>query len=834
MKKPPEDDIVREFLVESYENLDQLDRDFVALEQKPGSRELLAGVFRTIHTIKGTCGFLGFEQLEAVTHAGENVLSLLRDGSLALTPEITTTLLAMVDAVREILSNIEDHGSEGKKTYPDLIGELERLQSLAPKKIVDPKTLSDFAPPALPSAAAPEAAPAPAPDPAPPGARPAASAAARPADPPATATDAKAGPAEGGKPRVRPLQETDVRMFDSFVRSGRLDPMVLAEIEEQQRRGDPRRMGEILVSMGLLQPNEVLEALVAHEEGHEASLAEGSVRVDVGLLDRLVTLVSELVLARNQILQYVSSRDFDALPATSQRLNLITSELQEGIMKTRMQPVANLWNKLPRLVRDVATACGKSVRIEMEGQETEIDKTVLEAIRDPLTHLVRNAVDHGIENREIRLACRKNAEGRVLLRAYHQDGQVCLEISDDGAGLPIERIRRRALDRKLVTPERAAQMTERDWTRLIFTPGFSTADAVTSISGRGVGMDVVKTNLERIGGSVDIQSQGAIGTTVFLRIPLTLAIVPALIVTDDGERYAIPQVSLQELLRIPPNATARGVEWVHEAPVFRLRDRLLPLAFLRELLNDRRPFTPDSLASREGRALHVVVLHLDGRTFGLVVDEVNDAEEIVVKPLVEPLKGVSMLAGATILGDGRVGVILDVPGIARAAGVNAPTDRLSLDLESRGAGARAARLLLVAEARPGWRVGIPLARIARLEEFERAQVERSGDRDVVQYRGAIVPLVRLARLLDPAASEEPWRTAIPAVMLERGEQAVAVAVAGIVDIASEEAEPQPVAGRPGIAAAAVLQGRVVDLLDLDALLEAALAGADLGATGAAA
>ena len=820
-----EDDVVREFLVESHENLDQLDRDFVSLEQDPESRELLARVFRTIHTIKGTCGFLGFQRLEAVAHAGESVLHLLREGSLKFTPELTTALLAMVDAVRAILKRIEGRGKEGKETYSDLIAELERLHSLAPPKVVDPKTFSDFAPSATPPTPSAPAEPA----------RATPAVASTPAPPPLPLADQApaAGADPDAKPRVRPLQQTDVRMFDSFVRSGRLDPLRLAEIEEQQRRGDPRRMGEILVSMGLLSPDEVLEALVAHEEGHEASLSEGTVRVDVQLLDRLVTLVSELVLARNQILQYVVSRDFDAMPATSQRLNLITTELQEGIMKTRMQPVSNLWNKLPRLVRDVATSCGKDVRLEMEGQETELDKTVLEAIRDPFTHLVRNAVDHGIENREIRVACRKNPEGRVLLRAYHQDGQVCLEISDDGAGLPIERIRRKAVERKLVTPERAAQMSERDWTRLIFTPGFSTAESVTSISGRGVGMDVVKTNIERIGGSVDVQSQGSVGTTVFLKIPLTLAIVPALIVTDSGERFAIPQVSLQELLRIPAGQVSRAVEWVHEAPVVRLRERLLPLAFLRELLNDRRPHTPDSLNSRDGHALHVVVLQLDGRTFGLVVDEVNDAEEIVVKPLVEPLKGVSMLAGATILGDGRVGVILDVPGVARAAGLIAAADRLPLGPVLRGPAPGKARPLLVVEARPGWRIGIPLARIARLETFTRGSIERSGDRDVVQYRGEIVPLLRLTRLLDANAPVEPWRASIPAVMFERGNRSVAVAVAGIVDIVSEDADPQPVVGRPGVAAAAVLQGRVVDLLDLDAVLKTALAETDLaGAAGA--
>jgi two-component system chemotaxis sensor kinase CheA len=830
------DDIVREFLVESYENLDQLDRDFVSLEKNPGSRELLGNVFRTIHTIKGTCGFLGFHRLEALTHAGENLLSLLRGGALVLDPAMTTTLLAMVDAVRAILRYIEVSGQEGVDTYAALIAELVRFQSRAPRS-ADSAALSNFAPPAespAPGRAVVSANPAPEPT----------GPASQSADPTPVAAEAPAPAPPAGETRAaspepprRKAGGGDVRLFDPLVRSGRLDPDRLAQAAEQQRRGDPRRIGEILVDQGLLEPHEVLEALVAQQEARAAGVVDGTVRVDVRRLDRLVTLVSELVLARNQILQYVSARDFSALPATSQRLNLITTELQEGIMKTRMQPIGNLWNKLPRLVRDVAAACDKEVRIEMEGRDTELDKTVLEAIGDPITHLVRNAIDHGIESREIRAACGKPHEGRIALRAFHESGKVCIEISDDGAGLPIERIRRKALDRGLVTPQRAAHMTDREWASLVFTPGFSTAQVVTSISGRGVGMDVVKTNIERIGGSVDIQSRPTVGTTVFLKIPLTLAIVPALIVTDDEARFAIPQLGLQELFRIPAHRVAAAIDWVHEAPVYRLRDRILPLVFLRELLNDRRPFTSQSVTRREGRALNVVVLKSDAPTFGLVVDEVNDAEEIVVKPLSEPLKGVTVLAGATILGDGRVALILDVPGMAHVAGLSgtAPPPLLSEPATDRGA--RSADPLLVVEARAGWRVALPLARIARLEELTRASIESAGARELVQYRGVIVPIVRLTRLLDPHAPDEPWRAIVPAVVVEHRGRRLAIATAGIVDVAEESVDPQPVTGRRGIAASAVLHGRVVDLLDVDVVLDLAdreCHGENLAAAGEAA
>jgi two-component system, chemotaxis family, sensor kinase CheA len=822
----PNDDIVKEFLVESYENLDQLDRDFVALEKDPRSRPLLGGVFRTIHTIKGTCGFLGFHRLEAVTHAGESVLSLLRDGALELDPRLTSDLLAMVDAVRAILDRIDNTGLEGEETYEAVIETLQRAQAAALPRASAPRSLSDFAPSrgsastvsedaaeaerVLASAnASPERSAPPAPK-----------EEVAPAPPPI----ARAATTQAGEsPRIS--TSADARLFDHLIQSGRLDPDQLALAERQQLQGDPRRIGEILVDHGVLDSHEVLEALVAHHENQGATVVDGNVRVDVRVLDRLVTLVSELVLARNQILQYIASHDFSALPATSQRLNLITTELQEGIMKTRMQPIGNLWNKLPRLVRDVASACDKEVRLEVEGRETELDKTVLEAIRDPLMHLVRNAIDHGIESREIRSACRKTAEGRVLLRAYHEGGQVYIEISDDGAGLPIERIKRKALERKLVTPERAAMFGDRDWANLIFMAGFSTAQSVTSISGRGVGMDVVKTNIERIGGTVDIQTQPTIGTTVYLKIPLTLAIVPALIVTDDGERFAIPQAVLQELLRIAPAQVASTVEWVHEAPVMRLRDRLLPLVFLRELLHERQAFTATSLASRDGLALHVVVLNADSRTFGLVVDEVNIAEEIVVKPLVEPLKNVGVLAGATILGDGRVGLILDIPGVARAASVSSTAHRMIMPAPpGSGAQARRGQALLVVEVRKGWRVAVPLARVARLEEFWRENIEKSGPHDVVQYRNGIMPVISLARLLDPQGLEAPKTARVPAVVFEHLDTCVALSVSAIIDVTDDDPQLQPVHGRPGIAAAAVLQDRVVDMLDVDALLALATPG----------
>ena len=474
-------DIVREFLVESHENLDQLDRDLVALEQDPRSRDLLSSIFRTIHTIKGTCGFLGFGKLEKVAHVGENLLSKLRDGELLLDPEITSGLLAQVDAIRSMLNFIESDGSEGLDEYASLCERLTQLQQSTG----------------------------------------------------ATSTIAQAS-AEGNSPHGAAACQEQAKLIDSSATDAMAEPSTtllgdllvanklstpetIGEALQAQVAGDNRPLGQLLVERGDATPEQVSEAVKSQQE---ARLAESNIRVDVGLLDKLMNQVGELVLARNQILQFTSTLTDSTFLSTSQRLNLITTELQEGVMKTRMQPIGNIWSKFPRVVRDLAVQCGKRVRIEMEGKETELDKTIIESIKDPLTHLVRNSVDHGIESPEQRADHGKPEEGRLLLRAFHEGGQVIIEITDDGGGLNLERIRQKAVERGLVTQDQVARLGDRDTAMMIFAPGFSTAAKVTNVSGRGVGMDVVKTNVEKIGGTVDIQTQAGEGTTVRLKIPL--------------------------------------------------------------------------------------------------------------------------------------------------------------------------------------------------------------------------------------------------------------------------------------------------------------------------
>ena len=769
-----ESDIVKDFLVESYENLDRLDRDLVGLEKNPEDKEALAGVFRTIHTIKGTCSFLGFTKLEAVAHVGENLLTRLRDRQLMLTPEITTALLSMVDAVRQMLDQIEKAGQEGERDDSVLLATLTRLQQA----------------PAAPSAPAPQ-----------------------------SASETPGLPASIGEILIQRAGAT---------------PAEVQLAAKKQKEGDPRHLGEILVEQGVVRSADVADALRIQQSARVAASAHDStIRVDVGLLDKVMNLVGELVLARNQVLQFANRMKDTSFLAASQRLNLITTELQAGVMKTRMQPIGNIWSQFPRTVRDVALGCGKEVNIEMEGKETELDKTIIEAIKDPLTHLVRNSVDHGIELPEMRVKAGKDQAGRLILRAFHEGGQVNIEISDDGAGLNVERIRQKGLERGVITADQATRMTEREIFNLIFLPGFSTAEKVTNVSGRGVGMDVVKTNVEKIGGTVDLQSTFGRGTTVRVKIPLTLAIIPALIVTCSGDRYAIPQVSLLELVRLGANEVGKGIEWVHGSPVYRLRGRLLPLVYLNRELKlgaDARP------TIQNDGAVNIVVLQADERQFGLVVDSINDTEEIVVKPLRKQLKTVKIFAGSSIMGDGKVALILDVLGLAQYASVVTETRNRALTEKTTGTASGAAgKQTFLLFAGPGdSRMAIPLSTLARLEEFPVAQVEMSGSQWVTQYRGQILPLIRLNVALEERSDQlkalqaPPPRDSgrIQVLVLNHEGRSFGLVVERILDIVEDRADVRSAANRAAVLYSVVIGNRVTELLDIPAILRST----DLSAT----
>ena len=730
------DDIVREFLIESYENLDQLDQDLVALEGAPGSRDLLSSVFRTIHTIKGTSGFLAFGDLERVAHVGESLLVELRDGRRQMDQHTTDVLLRMVDTIRELLGRIEDTGAEGGVEVDAVVAVIQAaLDGTDGTDVTDvtdggeAPAADDAVAPAL-VAVAPVALPVVAP-------------AAAPAAPAAPATPASTAPA-------------------------------------------PADLPEPPVSRGT---------------------SDSSIRVDVDLLDDLMRQVGELVLVRNQIAQLAGSEAAPELTRSSQRLSLIASELQEGVMKTRMQPIDHIWSKMPRIVRDLASACGREVRLDMVGGDTELDRSLLESVKDPLTHLVRNAIDHGIESPADRLAAGKPATGVLTLRAYHAGGQVMVEVRDDGAGINPQRVAAKALERGLKTPEQLEAMATGDLLNLVFLPGFSTAAAVTNVSGRGVGMDVVRSNIESIGGAVEVESEVGRGTTWRLRIPLTLAIMPALTVRSGAEVYAIPQVNLHELVALDTQKTQEAIEHIGSAEVYRLRGSLLPLVRLSEVLGQPRG---------EADSAVIAVLQADNQRFGLVVDKVLNNEEIVVKPLAAQLKTIGVFAGATLMGDGQVALILDVQAIARRALTGEIAD---IDQHATAGSAVAAGTvteLLVVGIGSGRRVAIPLALVTRLELIAPDRLEVVGGHEVLQYRDAIVPVTRLSRTLgayDDDVSEE-----IPLVVFTRGDRTIAMVVSEIVEIVSDDGAVPSTVDDHGLLGSIVLSGRVTELLDVPAAL----------------
>jgi two-component system, chemotaxis family, sensor kinase CheA len=787
------DDMIKEFLVESYENLDRLDQQFLVLEKDPTNCDTLGSIFRTIHTIKGTCGFFGLLRLQSLTHVGENLLSKLRDGKLILTKEMANALLAMVDAVRGMLGKVEETGSDGSDDHGPLIAQLTALLDEQPTAQVSaPPAQAEQSPAASASTVGPLTAM-------------------------FEAANAKREAEAAAAAREKVAQEKAAQAKSPSeqkhsAESSALVPAVAAS--NTATKSDAVAKSDVPAKS---------ESAAKSGESAGGSLADTTIRVEVEVLDRLMNLVGELVLARNQILQFSQSLNDHNYVRTTQRLNALTTELQENVMKTRMQPIGNVWSKFPRVVRDLSVSCGKQVRVDMDGKETEMDKTLIEAIKDPLTHIVRNSVDHGIEKPDVRVAAGKPAEGILLLKAFHEGGQVVIEISDDGGGINTKRVVDKALEKGLITTEIASKMSERDKVNLIFAPGFSTAEKVTNISGRGVGMDVVKTNIERIGGNVEVINRPGQGSTMRIKIPLTLAIIPALVVMSGGERFAIPQVSLVELLRLEPQQQKNDIEYIYGAPVYRLRGQLLPVVFLSKELGLK--------TAAEERPMTMVILQAEQRRFCLMVEGVHDAQEIVVKPLSHILKPLSVYAGATIMGDGRVALILDVVGIAkRSHAVTKAAERYASETDASGDQQNKAKVqsMMLFVSPDDGRMAIPVSQIARLEEIECSRVERAGDANVVQYRGQILPLLRVFDLL-PERRKEPRNPdcgvsegVLQVVIHTHGERSVGLVVGRILDTVEQAIVIERAASRPGIIGCIVIENRVTELLDVKKLVSTAI------------
>ncbi len=707
------DELTREFLIESQEGLDRMERCLTDLEENPGDAALIAEIFRSVHTIKGTTGFLGYKRLETLAHSGENLMGLLREGKLAATPPVITVLLELLDGLRFILRTIESNETEGAGDDSSLILRLDQVQSLE-----------------------------------------------------TTEQQAIAATEKHARKRSARSASGSIRCKD---RGG---PVCTSPLAIASGTG-----AEAATSSTLIGNQEELQSLEECANRKVSgiatiSAAESTLRVDVTLLNRMMNLVGELVLTRNQVVQATAA--VPGLTPLSRRLDMVTADLREAVMKARMQPVSNVFSKIPRMVRDLSQALGRRVRLEMEGQETELDKSLLEAIKDPLTHAVRNALDHGIEAPEVRAALGKDPDGVLRLRAVQEGSHVIIEIADDGAGVSVDRVRAKAIERRLITAERAAQQSERELLQLVFLPGFSTASAVTNVSGRGVGMDVVRTNVEKIGGKVELESRPGQGTTLRLRIPLTLAIIPALIVRSTGQSFALPQAALSELVHLSRQKAASAIEWMGDAALFRLRGSLLPLVFLDRLL------TPSPLRSQncQGES-YVAVLEADGRRFGLVVDGLADPEEIVVKALNASLKGIGLYSGATVLGSGNLALILDPSAIALRAGIAVEeADPATLPDPSVAAQSSAKDYLLVDIAEH--RAAVSLDDVLRIEQLPVSRFERIGERAVLQIEGQILPVMDSAGLLANAESDRQ----IVAVICRAGDRQIGFVVSHVLDVAA--------------------------------------------------
>jgi two-component system chemotaxis sensor kinase CheA len=712
------DELTREFLIESQEGLDRMERCLTELEERPEDAGLIGEIFRAVHTIKGTTGFLGFTRLEKLAHAGENLLGLLREGKLTADRPTVTGLLELLDGLRSILKSIETQENEGEGGDAVLIGRLEVLQAPRGAEQTGPSEMH---------------------------------------------IPARASAAAGSKPRDRAKASAAAPVLPS--------PTIPAPPPTAEPAAAPPPPPA---------PEPEQAAVPSKSPGAAGGTAvESTLRVDVTLLNRMMNLVGELVLTRNQVLQATAADPNMTL--LSRRLDMVTADLRESVMKARMQPVSNIFSKMPRIVRDLSQSLGRKVRLQLVGQETELDKSLLEAIKDPLTHAVRNSLDHGIEPPEVRAAAGKDPEGTLQLRASHEGSHVVIEVSDDGAGIAVEKVRQKAIERGVITPERAAHLAERELLQLVFLPGFSTAAAVTNVSGRGVGMDVVRTNVEKIGGKVEIDSRPGKGTTLRLRIPLTLAIIPALIVHSVKQSFALPQGALSELVHIPPEQAAKAIEWIEGAPLHRLRGKLLPLVFLDRLLMPE--IEHQATTDRDN---FIAVLNADGRQFGLVVDGLADPEEIVVKPLSSVLKSIGLYSGATVLGNADLALILDPGAIALRAGVTmSAEDETEQAAEAEAEAALTASLEYLLVETAGRNAAVPLKDVLRIEQLPFSRIEYIGYRPVLNFDGQLLPIEDAGGILAAAQGDPSLADAnLIVVVCREGNRQVGIAVSHVLDVAA--------------------------------------------------
>ena len=781
------DDLLREFLTETSESLDTVDNQLVRFEQEPNNAKILDNIFRLVHTIKGTCGFLGLPRLEALAHAAETLMGKFRDG-MPVTGEAVTLILTTIDRIKDLLAQLEANESEPEGEDRDLISELEAMVERGMAAMA-----AGAAPPPLVPAA--------------------------PAAPPAAPAVTQGSLID--QTLERPLRPGEVSLdeLERAFRETAIETPPAHEKAPEPKAAAPAPKSEPAKVEAKAEPKAEAPKKAARAkanadgEVHESDkVANQSIRVNVDTLEHLMTMVSELVLTRNQLLEIARRNEDTEFKVPLQRLSNVTAELQEGVMKTRMQPIGNAWQKLPRIVRDLATELGKQIELEMHGADTELDRQVLDLIKDPLTHMVRNSADHGLETPAERAASGKAEQGTIRLSAYHEGGHIIICIADNGRGLNTERIKAKAVANGLVTEAELEKMTEAQIHKFIFEPGFSTAAAVTSVSGRGVGMDVVRTNIDQIGGTIDIKSVAGEGSSVTIKIPLTLAIVSALIVEAGGDRFAIPQLAVVELVRARANSEHR-IERIKDTAVLRLRNKLLPLMHLKKLLKI------DDGSSTDPENGFIVVTQVGNQTFGIVVDCVFHTEEIVVKPMSTKLRHIDMFSGNTILGDGAVIMIIDPNGIAKALGAAGSASQAVADEHAahHAVGGEQLTSLLVFRAGTAQPKAVPLALVTRLEEIAADKIEISNGRYMVQYRDQLMPLVQMEGVSVQTSGSQPI------LVFADETRAMGLVVDEIIDIVEERLHIQVSGAKDGILGSAVIKGQATEVIDVGHFLPMAFA-----------
>lgn len=767
-------EVLDEYINETREMCERVSLNLGLAEKSQLSDDVLNSIYRDMHSIKGSSHLFGFQNIGGLAHVMESALDPIRQKLVTLTPQIIDVLFIGLDLISKALHSIVSTGAEDESTCLRIKELIPRITEIALQNVGgDMSVVSDTL------SVVDE----------------------KPLDTPMNVRSAAKAPSRSASPQAAPLREVATSGTQSVSVGAKTAP----------------------VNANVKQPTASKETTK-----DDAQSDSSTIRIPVSVLDSLMNRIGELVLIRNQVLQFADSNDDDEFYKLSQRLNLLTSELQNDVMKTRMQPIGSVLQKFHRVVRDLSKDLGKRVDLKVEGGETELDKTLIEAVKDPLTHLIRNCVDHGIESIEDRLKSKKSEVGKIAVRSFHEGGQVVIEIIDDGRGLHPERIGRKAVEKGVITEEQRVRMSDRDLQALIFAPGFSTAEKVSNISGRGVGMDVVKTNIEKIGGAIELQSVVNHGTTVRLKIPLTLAIIPALLVKSGEYRFAIPQVKVVELVRLEKDRqNSTRIEILQGQPVFRLRGKLLPIVDLGSVLKITSA-TGEAVADRVCN--NIVIVQSENGMFGLLVDQIVDSSDIVVKPLGRALKDIAVYSGATIMGDGSIALILDVLGVSVAASITAPTESGKVaDVEALRAtkNVDTAEYLLVDVGVPAVHA-IPLCLVNRLEEFSKKQIEFTGNQRIIRYRNQVLPLISVFDELglsdhesENEVSSSTHDDLLPVIVMSKFNRLFGLEVRKILDVVEISADiDESVSDRMGIHGSIIRGNDVVVVIDALALVDA--------------